>query len=78
VQRFIEREPLLGKFLERFLSLLEYLIPLYEKRGKSHLTVAVGCTGGRHRSVAVAERLYRQLKGFRREITLDHRDVELE
>ncbi|MBI5287188.1 MAG: hypothetical protein HY878_06320 [Deltaproteobacteria bacterium] len=42
-------------FMERFLQLLDYLIPLYQKEGKAYLTVGVGCTGGRHRSVAVVD-----------------------
>ena len=44
------------------MDLITYLIPLYEKEGKSYLTLAVGCTGGRHRSIAIAEFLYEQLK----------------
>ncbi len=44
-------------FLSHFQSLLEYLLPLYEREGKAYLTVAIGCTGGKHRSVAVAERM---------------------
>ena len=76
VRRFIERGPQLQVFFERYLSLLEYLIPLYEKEGKSYLTIAIGCTGGRHRSVTIAEKLFRQLNGSKREIRLRHRDME--
>ena len=64
-------------FLRKYLSLLEDLIPLYEKEGKSYLTIAVGCTGGRHRSVTVAEEIFAHLKGLKREVTLTHRDIEL-
>ncbi|MDI6753063.1 MAG: RNase adapter RapZ [Thermodesulfobacteriota bacterium] len=63
------------EFLERFYSLLEYLLPLYEREGKAYLTVAVGCTGGRHRSVAIAERLgnlFQEKFPVRRR----HRDLE--
>jgi UPF0042 nucleotide-binding protein len=63
-------------FLDRALALLEFTLPRYEAEGKSYLTVAVGCTGGRHRSVAVAERIAVEL---RRRLNLDihvsHRDV---
>ncbi len=44
-------------FLERFQNLLDYLLPLYEREGKAYLTIAVGCTGGKHRSVVIAEKL---------------------
>ncbi|RLB03383.1 MAG: RNase adapter RapZ [Deltaproteobacteria bacterium] len=63
------------EFLRRFLDLLDYLLPLYEREGKSLLTVAVGCTGGRHRSPAVVQELGHRLKGRGREVTLRHRDL---
>jgi UPF0042 nucleotide-binding protein len=64
-----------AQFLQRLESFLAYLLPLYQKEGKSYLTVAVGCTGGRHRSVAVARRLYdifREDGGL--SVNLIHRD----
>lgn len=64
-------------FLDRYGALLEYLIPLYEKEGKSYLTVAVGCTGGRHRSITVATELAGRLEAFREGVGLTHRDLEL-
>lgn len=64
-------------FLDRYVSLLDFLLPLYEKEGKAYLTVALGCTGGRHRSVAVAEELVRRLGDGGREISLSHRDIDL-
>lgn len=74
------REYLLGfeetrDFVSRFVGLLEYLLPLYEREGKVYLTVAVGCTGGRHRSVVIAEELGRS---FSQEysVRLRHRDLE--
>ena len=54
---------------------LEFLIPHYGDEGKSYLTVAIGCTGGRHRSVALAERLGRHLLGRDLPTTVSHRDV---
>jgi UPF0042 nucleotide-binding protein len=65
-------------FLAKYLDLLRYLIPLYEKEGKSSLTIAIGCTAGRHRSVSIAETIYRKLKNTTELITVSHRDIELE
>ncbi|HEX16648.1 MAG: RNase adapter RapZ [Deltaproteobacteria bacterium] len=62
-------------FLERFAELLEFLLPLYEREGKSTLTVAIGCTGGRHRSPAVVQRLGELLAGKGREVAIRHRDL---
>lgn len=65
------------RFLERMEAFLLYLLPLYQREGKSYLTVAVGCTGGRHRSVAVARYLYDMLRN-RGEVAVNlaHRDHE--
>jgi UPF0042 nucleotide-binding protein len=62
--------------LERLRDLLQFLLPLYETEGKAYLTVAIGCTGGRHRSVAVVEALAPELKRGGREVNVTHRDVE--
>lgn len=59
----------------RILDLIEYLLPLYDQEGKAYLTIGVGCTGGRHRSVAVACALARELKERGRDSNLEHRDV---
>ncbi|HIC91402.1 MAG TPA: RNase adaptor protein RapZ, partial [Syntrophaceae bacterium] len=66
------------KFLKKFHDLLCYLIPLYEKEGKSYLTIAIGCTGGRHRSVAIAKELKKLFDSRNYPITLTHRDMHLE
>ena len=64
------------KFLEKFSCLVEYLLPLYQKEGKSYLTIAVGCTGGQHRSVAVAEALWENVKKIGPgSVNLRHRDI---
>lgn len=67
-------------FLEQYGALLKGLIPLYEREGKSYLTISIGCTGGRHRSVAVCEELYERLRGEFPDMTIDimHRDIEQE
>lgn len=64
-----------GEFLDRLTGLLEFLLPAYVKEGKSYLTVAVGCTGGRHRSVALVEELARRLGGAGHAARVGHRDV---
>jgi len=77
VQQYVKKWPEVREFFNKYLSLIEYLIPLYEKQGKSYLTLAIGCTGGRHRSVVIATELFDRLKGLDREIILKHRDIEL-
>ncbi len=76
VARYIRSFPQTGEFLRRIESLLTYLIPHYIREGKSYLTVALGCTGGRHRSVALAEVIRRSLqrKGYSAKVV--HRDLE--
>jgi UPF0042 nucleotide-binding protein len=75
------REYVLGKsetqtFLDRLYDLLEFTLPLYEREGKSSLTLALGCTGGRHRSVVLVDELQRRLSDGRFRIHVKHRDVE--
>ena len=62
----------------RLVDFLGYVLPQYDREGKAYVTVAIGCTGGRHRSVAVAEYLSGHLKGEGREVNLIHRDAERE
>jgi UPF0042 nucleotide-binding protein len=61
VARYVLAAPETQEFLRRTRDLLEYVMPKYEREGKSYLTIAIGCTGGRHRSVAIAEALARDL-----------------
>ena len=77
VREFINKWDETREFFEKYFSLVDYLIPLYEREGKSYLTIAVGCTGGRHRSVTVTEEIYGHLKVEEREVTLKHRDIDL-
>jgi RNase adapter protein RapZ len=62
-------------FLKHYLPLLDYLIPLYEKEGKAYLTIAIGCTGGRHRSVVIARIVFQHLEATRPNVRLTHRDI---
>ena len=64
VRDFVMNLPETGELLEKTLSLLEYVVPKYEREGKSYLTIAFGCTGGRHRSVVIAEHTARVLDGL--------------
>jgi UPF0042 nucleotide-binding protein len=75
VGAFIARDPGFAAFFEGLTGMLVSLLPRYEAEGKSYLTVAVGCTGGRHRSVYVAERLAGWLQGRGRAASLTHRDL---
>lgn len=75
VVRFLRRTPETEGFLKRARSLLAYVIPRYIREGKSYLTVAVGCTGGRHRSVMVASALAESLRGRGYPVKVRHRDL---
>jgi len=77
VRRFVTKWDETREFFRKYFALLEYLIPLYEREGKSYLTIAVGCTGGQHRSVTVAEKIFEHLKKEKGELTLKHRDIDL-
>ena len=75
VAAHIEQDPDLAPFLVGFWRLLEPLLPRYEQEGKTYLTIAIGCTGGRHRSVYVTERLAAQLGAAGLRVELAHRDL---
>jgi UPF0042 nucleotide-binding protein len=64
------------EFLRRLHPLLEFTLPLYDREGKSYLTIALGCTGGRHRSVVLVEEIGRALKSSPYHLRILHRDVE--
>jgi UPF0042 nucleotide-binding protein len=77
VREYVEQSEGLDEFYERLIPLLDYLLPSYVREGKAHLTVGVGCTGGRHRSVVIAEHLA-GVYAERDEYLVDvvHRDVD--
>jgi len=73
---FLDEQFEVQETIKRFTDLLEYLLPLYRREGKSYLTIGVGCTGGRHRSVMVANRLSKALKNDNLDVSVAHRDVQ--
>ncbi|HYV89814.1 MAG TPA: RNase adapter RapZ [Candidatus Polarisedimenticolia bacterium] len=75
VGRHVEADPAFGRFFGDLTDMLVPLLPGFEREGKSYLTLAVGCTGGRHRSVFVAERLAAWLTSQGRPVSLRHRDI---
>ena len=75
VSNYVFKQAVAEKFVVEILSLLEDLIPSYIKEGKHHLNIAFGCTGGQHRSVAMADRMARELRERDYRITLEHRDL---
>jgi UPF0042 nucleotide-binding protein len=77
VRDYVLGQDAAGPFLDRVDDLLEFLLPEYVAEGKAYLTVAIGCTGGRHRSVAVSEELARRLRQHGHAPTVEHRDIEL-
>ena len=75
VGRYILAQPPAKKFIEEYLKLITSLLPHYVKEGKSYLTIAVGCTGGRHRSVFITRHLAHKLRGSGHPIQEFHRDI---
>ena len=75
VRDFVLERAQANDFLDRFEALMLSLLPSYEAEGKSYLTVSIGCTGGRHRSVAVAEELARRIREHGFAVRVGHRDL---
>lgn len=75
VKDYVENSGEAQEFLTRYYSLIEYLIPKYIVEGKRYLTIAIGCTGGKHRSVAVTESLAKRLETTGQNVTIRHRDL---
>jgi len=76
VRDYVLGQPEAKEFLKRIDNLFELLIPSFVREGKSYLRIAVGCTGGRHRSVVVADEIARALRGHDLDPTVLHRDVD--
>lgn len=75
VKEYVLKWPEARQFLDKVNDMVEFLIPYYIKEGKTHLVIAVGCTGGRHRSVVIANQIYESLKKNSHRVIIDHRDI---
>ncbi|HXG65782.1 MAG TPA: RNase adapter RapZ [Blastocatellia bacterium] len=76
VIEYLESHEEVGETIEKFTELIAYLLPRFQREGKSYLTIGVGCTGGRHRSVMVAEALHKRLAELGYETNVVHRDID--
>lgn len=77
VREYVMDKPQTVIFLEKLYDMIEYLLPLYAAEGKKQLTVAIGCTGGKHRSVAIAEALSTNLRERGENVSVTHRDIKI-
>ena len=75
VQEYVMSWPQSQELLKKLIDLIDFLIPLYVAEGKSQLVIAMGCTGGKHRSITFAEMVYRHLLDQNRKVTVNHRDI---
>ena len=75
VVKFLSESAEVRETLRRFTELIDYLLPLYRREGKSYVTIGIGCTGGRHRSVMTANSIARHLRRAGYEASAVHRDV---
>ena len=76
VAEYIWKWPITQQFMEKVTGLVDFLVPNYIKEGKNQLVIAIGCTGGMHRSVFVGEKIYEGLKNKGYKVQLEHRDVQ--
>jgi UPF0042 nucleotide-binding protein len=75
VRDYIESFPVTQVYMQKWFDMIDFLLPNYEREGKSQLVIAVGCTGGMHRSVCMAEAMYQHLRTGDIEVTIEHRDL---
>lgn len=76
VQDYVLKWPVTEKFYNKYFDLIDFLLPEYKKEGKSHLSVAIGCTGGKHRSVTTVNKLKEFLAEKEIKINIEHRDID--
>lgn len=76
VRTFVLTDPDAVSLMEHLEDLLKFLLPLFQRERRSYLTIGIGCTGGRHRSVAIASRLRESLSSLGYEVGLKHRDID--
>ena len=75
MSRYVLERPETEEFLTGAMRLLEFLLPLYEREGRRYLTIGLGCTGGRHRSVAIVAEVERRLAAHGYPVQVQHRDA---
>lgn len=75
VRDYVQSFQVTQTFKEKWFDMIDFLLPNYEREGKSQLVIAVGCTGGMHRSVCMAEEMYRHLKETGVDVSIEHRDL---
>lgn len=78
IDEYVFKWPISNRFMRRLYSFISFLLPHYISEGKSQLTIAIGCTGGQHRSVAVSNRLAEFLREKQHVVVVEHRDVDKE
>lgn len=76
VSKYVMSFPQTRDFIDKLHDMLKFLIPNYIKEGKRQLIISIGCTGGRHRSVTIANEIYKRLKKDGQIVNIDHRDIE--
>lgn len=76
VRDYVLTNPVTIEFMQRYLNMIEYVLPYYLKEGKSHLVIGIGCTGGQHRSVAIAEKTVEFLREKKFLCSVSHRDID--
>jgi UPF0042 nucleotide-binding protein len=75
VSEYVFGTPDAEEFVARYASLLEFLLPRYQFEGKAYVNIGIGCTGGKHRSVAIAEALSKRIDGNAFNVSVKHRDL---
>ena len=76
IQQYVTRSGDARIFLDKLEDMLGFLIPHYIDEGKYHLVIGIGCTGGKHRSVTIANGIYKRLKNLPYSVRIEHRDIE--
>ena len=77
VKNYVLKFDLSHKFLDKVLDLINFLIPNYIHEGKNQLVISIGCTGGKHRSVTIANEIYKKLLDSGRNVLINHRDIKI-
>lgn len=78
VRSFVMNHPATEEFMSKISDMLAFLLPHYQEEGKHRLMIGIGCTGGQHRSVAIAEAIAQKLRDMNYDVTASHRDLEIE